>query len=121
MDQHYFVIKKLHLNNKSNSFFPKNILHFIESWIANIDVLDEISVKYELKDKPQSKLFNVEYSGEVKYLPQFGKYNQNRLIISCLNINFLRNKFESFTEKTKGNVNILIISESKIDEIFPGS
>ena len=77
MDQHYFVIKRLHLNNKSKSFFPKNILHFIECWIANINVSDGIRVKYELKDKPQSKLFNVEYSGEGKYLPQFRKYNQN--------------------------------------------
>ena len=38
-----------------------------------------------------------------------------------ININSLRNKFELLTEKTKGNVDIFLISETKIDESFPNS
>ena len=38
----------------------------------------------------------------------------NKLIIAHLNINSLRNKFEFL-----GKVEILIISETKIDESFP--
>ena len=41
------------------------------------------------------------------------------LVIAHLNINSLRNKFELFTEKTKRLVDILLISETKIDKSFP--
>ena len=47
------------------------------------------------------------------------KYNQNKLVIACLTINFLRNKFGLLNGKIKGHVDILLISESKIDEKFP--
>ena len=43
----------------------------------------------------------------------------NKLIIVHLNINSLRNKFEFLVEFTRGKVEILIISETKIDESFP--
>ena len=49
----YLETKKLHLNKKGNSSFAKNILHFIESWRPNIDILDEIRIRNLLKDKPQ--------------------------------------------------------------------
>ena len=74
------------------------------------------------KDKPHSKLSNLRHSGEVKNLAHFRKYNQNKLVITLhLNISSLRNKFELLTEKTKRNVDILLISETKIDETFPDS
>ena len=60
-------------------------------------------------------------SAEVKGLANFKKYNQNKLVIVHLNINSLRNKFELLTEKTKGNIGILLISEIKINKIFPNS
>ena len=60
-------------------------------------------------------------SGEVKDLAHFRKCNQNKLVIAHININSLRNKFELLTEKTKGNVDISLISETKIDESFLGS
>ena len=39
LEQLHFGTKKLYLNNKGNSAFAKTILHFIESRIANIDIL----------------------------------------------------------------------------------
>ena len=60
-------------------------------------------------------------SGESKNLAPFRKFNQNKLVIAHININSHRNKFELLSEKTKGNVNILVISETKINEIFPNS
>ena len=60
-------------------------------------------------------------SGEGKNLAPFRKFNQNKLVIAHININSLRNKFELLTEKTKGNVDILVISETKINESFPDS
>ena len=45
--------------------------------------------------------------------------NAERLIIGHININFLQNKFESLVSLVKGNVDILMVSETKIDESFP--
>ena len=36
-----------------------------------------------------------------------------------LNINSLRNKFDSLVDQIKGNIDILVISETKLDESFP--
>ena len=46
--------------------------------------------------------------------------NVNRIIISHVNINCIRNKFELLTE-AEGNVNILIVAETKTDEFFSTS
>ena len=43
----------------------------------------------------------------------------NKLIITHLNINSLTNKFEFLVEFIRGKVDILMISETKIDESFP--
>ena len=45
--------------------------------------------------------------------------NINRLVIAQLNINSLRNKFESLKTLIKSNLDILIITESKLDQSFP--
>ena len=45
--------------------------------------------------------------------------NINRLIIGQLNINSLRNKIEALKLIITGNIDILIITETKLDETFP--
>ena len=45
--------------------------------------------------------------------------NINRLIIGKLNINSLRNKLEQLSTMISGNTDILMISETKLDETFP--
>ena len=45
--------------------------------------------------------------------------NINRLVIGQININSLRNKFESLKLIFKGNIDILVITETKLDESFP--
>ena len=47
--------------------------------------------------------------------------NLNKLIIGHLNINSLRNKFELLTHQIKDNIDIIMISETKLDKIFPTS
>ena len=42
-----------------------------------------------------------------------------KLITADLNIKFLRNEFETLVEITWGNVDILLITETKLDESFP--
>ena len=47
------------------------------------------------------------------------KDNLNKLIFAHLNINSIRNKFDSFTDIIKDNIDILMISETKVDDSFP--
>ena len=47
--------------------------------------------------------------------------NNERLIIGHLNINFIENKFEAFVSLVKDKLDIIMISETKIDESFPVS
>ena len=46
--------------------------------------------------------------------------NINKLIFGHLNINRLRNKFDLLCEQIKGSIDILMISETKLDDSFPG-
>ena len=43
----------------------------------------------------------------------------NKLIFAHLNINSIRNKFEELISQVKGTVDVLMISETKIDDSFP--
>ena len=45
--------------------------------------------------------------------------NINKIIVGRLNINSIRNKFDFLAQQVKGNVDILMISETKLDESFP--
>ena len=45
--------------------------------------------------------------------------NVNKLIIAHLNINSLRNKFKFLIFLIEDDIDVLMISETKLDEIFP--
>ena len=72
-------------------------------------------MRYVINDKPQTKLYRMRDSGEVKDWTHFRTYIQSIVFIARLSINSLRNKFELFTEKTKRDVDVLLISAT----IFP--
>ena len=52
-------------------------------------------------------------------LKEIRQKNSNRLIIAQLKINSIRNKFDSLNEVIKDNIDVLLISETKIDSSFP--
>ena len=47
--------------------------------------------------------------------------NINRIILAHLNINSIRNKFDLLTALVMGKIDILLISETKINESFPSA
>ena len=47
--------------------------------------------------------------------------NKNRLIIGNLNINSIPNKFDQLKLFVQGKVDILIVTETKLDSTFPTS
>ena len=58
-------------------------------------------------------------SNKVASLYSIRKRNLNKLVVAHLNINSLRLKFDSLAQKITGNVDILMISETKLDNSFP--
>ena len=55
---------------------------------------------------------------ETNHLKSLRKSNLNRLIFVHLNINSIRNKFEFIAKDLANNVDLLMISETKIDNSF---
>ena len=47
------------------------------------------------------------------------KNDSKKIIIAHRNINSIRNKFDILADIVKDNINILMISESKLDDPFP--
>ena len=47
--------------------------------------------------------------------------NVNKILIGHLNINFIRNKFSCFKYLIDENINIILVSETKLSETFPVS
>ena len=45
--------------------------------------------------------------------------NLNKFIFDHLNINSLRNKLDLLSEQVKGFIDILMVSETKLDDSFP--
>ena len=79
LEEQYHSTKKLHLNNKGNRVFAKNIIHFIKGSVTNIDTFDEIELRHILKDKLQAKFSVIRDSGfKVEDLAHFRKYKQNK-------------------------------------------
>ena len=73
----------------------------------SIKISLDISSKVGVGDNPEFPLNNLR------------EKNLNRLIIAHLNITFIANKFEALRTFVVGKIDILLISETKIDESFP--
>ena len=52
---------------------------------------------------------------KLKYIPM---YNTDHLIIAKININSMRNTFNGLLEGIKGKVDLLMLSETKLDVSF---
>ena len=57
----------------------------------------------------------------IRELKQLRNQKPHRIIIGHLNINSIRNKFESLVRFVGNNLDILMVSETKIDDTFPES
>ena len=57
-------------------------------------------------------------SGTNSSLQTISKDDLNKLIFVHLNINSIRNKFDSLADIIKDNIDILMISETKVDDFF---
>ena len=77
------------------------------------------SVEIDTSSKSPGEVSDGENVNDLIKLKNIRLANVNRLAIGQLNINSLRNKFEALSDIVKGNLDILILTETKLDETFP--
>ena len=74
-------------------------------------------MKYdECKSKLSSKSVKSVSVGSIR---DVRKRNLKHIILSHLNINSIRSKFDLLVDHIKENIDIMVISETKLDESFP--
>lgn len=59
------------------------------------------------------------YENTKKVLDNLRSQNINRLIFGHVNINSLRNKFDPLIDQVNRNLDLFLISETKLNESFP--
>ena len=72
-------------------------------------------------EENESRDLNPEQENCQRVLTSLRKANPDRLIFAQLNINSIRNKFDYLSDLVKGKVDVLLISETKIDDSYPKS
>ena len=75
--------------------------------VSDTDAVSVISINDNDNDDPK------------KLLRTLKAKNNERPIVAHININFLNSKFEPLKDIIKDNVDILLVSETKIDDTFP--
>ena len=94
----YYQLNLLFIESVSNIIYWQSILHntgncLIVEYNANLSFKDKLSI--------------------------LRKCNFNKIIVAHLNINSLGKTFDSVTDQITGNTDILMVSETKLDESFP--
>ena len=106
------------MNNKGNSLLANNLLKYLRLLFEMIDLnCFEVNVNdYESKLDLPDRLSHVVSERSLK---EISAKNLNRIVLAHLNINSLRNKFDILTDQITRNVDIIVISETKLDDSFP--
>ena len=97
------------LNPKAKDFKPGGNHSCLNSVANNISVTENNGKECH----GDGNVYTILKAFKLKYI--------NNVIIAHLNINSVRNKFELLVDIIKNNIDILLISETKLDESFPSS
>ena len=112
---------KFLLNANAESFYPKSRNDLLPSDKTQPAVLKAPKRKINV-DAPQSANFITQIDNDMdpkEMMELLKTKHRDRPIIAHLNINFLDPKFEPLKDMIKDNVDILLVSETKIDESYP--
>ena len=102
---------KSNLNHNAICFTPKLTEVVSGSFISmpKRNTLNNANNSYNLKEMQNSPLHKLRLK------------NSRRIFIGHLNVNSIRNKFDMVFDLIKGQIDIFLISETKIDSTFPSS
>ena len=106
-----------------DNFYTDTHINDNSSFLSNSYFNDELSsLDFSIVNTIGNPIANIKDECDpLKILRCLRVSNVNRLIIGHLNINSIRNKFESLKLIMKGIIDILVITESKLDDSFPAS
>ena len=109
---------KLHLNVKDTNIIFSNSVDAISNILLwqSITQCHSDSTCVHMIDEYKVEPMNMKAIESPKAV---WKRNLNRIVVANLNINSLRNKFDYLVEQFMGNIDILMISETKLDSSFP--
>ena len=109
---------KLLLNTKGTKTLSSNFVEAVSSIPLSYSITHSLSDSNcdHMIDKCKIEPMNMK---DIENLKGIRKRNLNRLVVAHLNINSLKNKFDCLIEQFTGNINILMISETKLDSSFP--
>ena len=79
-----------------------------------------LSIKVQHINLEASAEYKSEYNG-INHLKPIHKINLSKLVIAHLNITLVRNTFEALIQNVSGEIDLLMISQTKIDESIPKS
>ena len=80
--------------------------------------MDDLSKQFDLCDSDAS--LSAESATDCKkFLKSLRTRNPDKLVFGHLDINSVRNKFEMLSDQIKDNIEILLVSETKVDDSFP--
>ena len=116
---------KAHLNRsklrlKLQVKFGKNFVSFIRNNYVWLPVTSK-KVYSDFDDSPTSAEVNNELTDRTsnKDLKSLCIRNLNKIVVGHLNTNSIWNRFDFLAHQVQGNIDILKISETKLDESFP--
>ena len=81
----------------------------------NVSIQNNVSVQNDVSSNCEGEL-----SSDISVqLRSYRVRNVGKLIFATLNINSIRNKFEELKSLIVGNIDVLIVTETKLDDSFP--
>lgn len=131
--------KGLHLNVKSTKIFAMNLIAEIRKFWNKKVTPEDKSYSEECESCFIQTVTNIPNLNETIQLEENDQYsddtsntpcqilknirlkNPNRIIIAQLNINSIRNKFNILSSIITNKIDILMISETKLDASFPNN
>ena len=105
-------LKKLDVTR--NSATTKNLLDYLEHCLRKISERD-LFLKECISDSSEIQKIK-DFPCNLKLIR---KINLSRFIFAHINITFIRSKLEMLAEKVKRNADVVVISETKLDDVIP--
>ena len=117
----------IHLNKSGEIILAKSYIKYLNDFLCRRSCLDpgceiDKGTYHRLDISSSSSMIDNSTDKDTDFLTILGKLrlkNVNRIIFANININSIRNKFHLLTSDINNKIDILMISETKLDNSFP--
>ena len=116
-----FTYEKLEAESSlTNGKHKSKLMPSEESRLCKLEIKAPLTMYHRPTSPPPEILENLRQDGDAfAILKNLRVQNLRNVIIGQLNINSLRNKFDGLAELMKGKLDIVVLTETKVDHTFP--